>query len=121
MRMARFRQVHSRIIDGERHVWNTERLWTLAADLPVQPIAIDEIPEIDRDCWFGGRPPTIRAVADHCRRIMAADLDLPIILSPDGALMDGGHRIARALMEGVTHLPAVRFETMPPADAIEPA
>jgi hypothetical protein len=121
MPMARFRQRHSRIIDGERHVWNTERLWELAADLPVGQIAVEEIPEIDRDCWFDGRPPTIRAVARHCRRIMDADLTLPIILAPDGALMDGGHRIARALMEGVTHLPAVRFETMPPADVVEPA
>ncbi len=119
--MTKFRHAHSRVVDGERHVWNTERLWALAADLPVRRIAIEEIPEIDRDCWFGDRPPTIRAVAKHCRRIMAADLDLPIILAADGALMDGGHRIARALMAGVTHLPAVRFETMPPADVVEPA
>lgn len=117
--MKRFRHAHSRIIAGQRHVWNVERLWELASELPVRQVAVAGIPEVDRDCWFVERPATIRAVALHCRRILAADLALPIILDADGALMDGGHRIARALMEDVAFLPAVRFEATPPADLVE--
>jgi hypothetical protein len=39
-------------------------------------------------------------VADHARRINAADLSFPIILSANAALIDGGHRIAKAYLLG---------------------
>ena len=42
------------------------------------------------DCWFHGKGPTCREVAEHARRINAADLTYPVILSADGGLMDGG-------------------------------
>jgi hypothetical protein len=117
--MTKFRFTHSRVIDGKRHVWDVERLWTLAAHLPVTEVSLASIAELEQDCWFGSNTPTIRAVADHCRRIMDADITLPIILHTDGALMDGGHRIARALLEGKVSLPAVRFSTPPEPDVIE--
>lgn len=117
--MAKFCFTHSRVIDGKRHVWNVERLWALSAGLPVRRAPVASIRELDQDCWFCGDAPTIRAVAEHCRRIVDADLDRPIILNADGSLMDGGHRVARALLEGVESLPAVRFEAAPEPDAIE--
>src|SRR5688572_6225969 len=95
-----FRSTHSRDFDGKRHVWNVERLWPLAASLPVSQVPLAQIAELDEDSWFCGKSLTIRAVAEHCRRIMAADLDQPIILNADGSLMDGGHRVARAYLEG---------------------
>jgi hypothetical protein len=109
---------HSRVINGQRWVWNVERLWQLSASLPVEQVAVESIVELDQDCWFGKDQPTIRSVADHCRRIINANLDLPIILNADGALMDGGHRVARALIDGRSHLPAVRFATMPEPDRV---
>ena len=115
-----FRSTHSRDFDGNRHVWNVERLWPQAADLPVKQVPLAQIAELDEDSWFCGKPPTIRAVADHCRRIMNADLEQPIILNADGSLMDGGHRVARAYLEGRETLPAVQFPTMPEPDAVEP-
>ena len=39
----------------------------------------------------------------------AADLRRPVILSADGRVMDGMHRIAQALRLGHTHVAAVRF------------
>ena len=65
--------------------------------------------------------PTCRAVAEHARRIEAADLSHPIILASDGALMDGGHRIAKAWLMGMTEVDAVRFEVDPAPDRVEPA
>lgn len=41
--------------------------------------------------------------------IMDADLSYPIILGHDGRVMDGMHRIARALLEGRAEIDAVRF------------
>jgi hypothetical protein len=40
----------------------------------------------------------------------------PVILGPDGRMMDGMHRLARALLEKRTEIAAVRFATLPEPD-----
>ncbi|MCY3555578.1 MAG: chromosome partitioning protein ParB [Gemmatimonadetes bacterium] len=113
-------QTHSTERDGKRYIWYTERLWELAKDLPVYVAEVERFAELDRDCWFGeGRTPTIREVADHCRRINETDTRYPLIINDNGQLMDGGHRLARALLEGRKTVKAVRFEEMPEPDEIE--
>ena len=99
-------------------LWYTERLWELAQGLEPFEIAIEDIPEIDQNCWFPDREPTVRRVAEHCSRILEADLTHPIILNADGSLMDGGHRICKAFLEGRSSVQAVRFESMPQPDKI---
>ena len=110
---------HSRIIDGERHVWLVTRLIEHAHGLPAFDLPVETVTELDEDCWFDTTPPTIRRVIAHCQRILDADLSHPIILHADGSLMDGGHRIAKAILEGRTHVKAVRLETVPPPDWTE--
>ncbi len=83
-------------------------------------VPIATIKEFDEDCWFNGKAPTCREVAEHARRIARADLRYPIIFASDGGLMDGGHRIARAWMEGLDEVDAVRFEVDPKPDWVEP-
>ncbi len=118
--MRRTRQIHSTERNGKRYIWHTERLWKLAKDLPVFDAEVEGFSELDRDCWFGeGRIPTIREIAVHCRRINEADLALPVIVNDDGRLMDGGHRLARALLEGRKTVKTVRFAEMPEPDEIE--
>lgn len=46
----------------------------------------------------------------HAEKTHAADLSIPIILSYRGEIMDGWHRIARAISEQRTTIKAVRFE-----------
>lgn len=112
---------HSRPVEGGRGVWLAERLWTLARDLPVCEVPIASIAEFDQNCWFRpAHPPTCRAVAEHARRINAADLTFPIILAADGGLMDGGHRIAKAWLLGHTTIAAVRFDQTPAPDYVVP-
>jgi hypothetical protein len=111
---------HTRPVPGGRAVYLTERLWKLAEDLPAEPVPIDAIREFDEDCWFGGRPVTCRMVAEHVDRIQKADLRYPVILSADGRLMDGGHRIAKAWLSGSTTIDAVRFRVDPEPDYVEP-
>jgi hypothetical protein len=43
-------------------------------------------------------------------------LSFPIILRHDGRVMDGMHRIARALLEGRVEMDAVRFLSPPAPD-----
>lgn len=91
-------------------------MWALTRELPVREVPIDDIAEFDQDCWFHGRAPTCRQVADHARRIQAADLRFPVILAPDGSLMDGGHRISKAWLTGQSTVRAVRFVVDPLPD-----
>ncbi len=53
----------------------------------------------------------------------AADLRWPVILSGDGRVMDGMHRLAQALRQGRTHIAAVRFAQESPPDhvGVDPA
>lgn len=102
-------------------VWQTERLWHLVRDLPVRMIAVADVAELDQDCWFSSsHAPTCRAVAEHARRMWEADLSYPIILSADGRLMDGGHRLAKAWLLGMTDIQAVQFVSDPEPDYVVP-
>jgi hypothetical protein len=40
------------------------------------------------------------------------------LLTSDGLLVDGGHRIAKALINGQQQIDAVFIEALPPADVI---
>jgi len=114
-------ETHSTIRGGQRFLWYTERLWRLAEKLPPFEISICDVPELDQNCWFDGSEPTLRRVAEHCARINDADLSKPIILNADGSLMDGGHRLCKALLEGRQTILAVRFDVMPTPDEISDA
>jgi hypothetical protein len=110
---------HSILKDDKKYTWLTKRLWTLAKDLTPFEFDISSFQGFDEDCWFGNHhQPTLKAVLDHVNRIQAADLKYPIILSENGLVMDGIHRICRAKLEGRTSLLAVRFEKNPAPDKV---
>jgi hypothetical protein len=104
---------------GDR-AWHIETIWRAALDVPVQEVPIDVIREIDEDCWFDGRPATVRAVVDHARRIENADLTVPVVLAADGQVLDGMHRIAKAVLCGRTSVMAQRLPTDPDPDWLLP-
>lgn len=113
---------HSHTVPAGRGYWLTEKLWAAAADLPARRVSINAIREFEHDCWFGDRhSPTIRNVAEHSRRIRDADLSYPIILSSDGRLFDGGHRLAKAYLTGETEILAVQFAVDPEPDWVDVA
>jgi hypothetical protein len=96
------------------HAWDVDRLVRLARDLPVEQVALADVDEIDSVYWFDEfQRPTVRNVVDHIRLVVEVDPSHPIILGPDGRVMDGMHRIARALLEGRTTIEAVRLPVLP--------
>lgn len=109
---------HTNIRNGKRLLWYTKGLWEKSQYLEAFEVALSSIAELDQNCWFGSREPTLREVAKHARRIQNADSSYPIILNDDGSLMDGGHRICKALLNGDTKIMAVQFEMMPAPDEI---
>lgn len=101
--------------------WDVDRLIELAKDSPVTVVALDTISDVDTDHWFQYGPvsPTVRRIVEHARLIQEVDLSYPIILGADGRVMDGMHRVAKALLEGQATIRAVRFETDPEPDLRE--
>lgn len=108
--------------NGKLYVWDVERLWQHAKDLPVNTVLLSSIANFDDVCWFNSNHtrPTCRAVAAHAKRIYEADLSQPIILSATGIMMDGMHRVAKAWILGMEEIQAVQFLVDPPADQILP-
>lgn len=53
--------------------------------------------------------------------INEADLQFPIILSSNGRVMDGMHRVLKALLNGSQTIEAVQFQTDPEPDFIDVA
>ncbi|MDA8044776.1 MAG: hypothetical protein M0Z30_05995 [Actinomycetota bacterium] len=103
---------------GDFDAWDVDRLIELSRELPVEAVPLDSIGEIDTLYWFDGSAenPTVRKVVEHTALILEADLAYPIILGHDGRVMDGMHRVARALMAGRSHIDAVRFSVPLEAD-----
>ena len=110
-------QTHSNTRDGKRLVWYTETLWSKAAHLSPFEVDVDSFKELDADCWFGPeKAPTLKEVARHCQKINEASFEWPVILNDDGSLMDGGHRLCKALLAGKKTITAVQFSSMPEPD-----
>jgi hypothetical protein len=97
--------------------WDVDRLISLSRDLQPEDVAVETLDEIDSVYWFDEvNLPTVRSVVEHVKLINEVDPAHPIILSAEGRVMDGMHRIARALLEGRSTVVAVRFPQPIPPD-----
>jgi hypothetical protein len=114
------KQYHFRESKEGLLAWDVHRLIDLANDIQPCAVALSEIAEIDEPYWYDAEdpPPTCRNLIEHMRLVEATDLGYPIILSPDGRVMDGMHRVAKALLVGQTSIMAVRLHTMPEPDYV---
>jgi hypothetical protein len=113
-------QYYFRQSDQGLLAWDVRRLVELARDLPVEHVQLADIAELDEAHWYKheGDSPTCRSLLDHMRLIDEVDLSHPIILNRDGRVMDGMHRVCRAVREGKVSVPAVRFVTDPEPDFV---
>lgn len=58
----------------------------------------------------------VDSLAYHYKRTMATDLKYPVLVGPLGNIMDGWHRILKALIEGKTFVKAIRLDSVPEPD-----
>ena len=117
------RQYHFRPGPNGVRAWDVHRQIRLSHGLPVQAVQgvpLGDIAELDKNGWceHADEMPKPRAIIDHVRLMDAADLRRPVILSADGRVMDGMHRIAQALRLGHSHIAAVRFDVDPAPDHV---
>jgi len=86
----------------------------------VQEVALSEIAEIDEPYWYSVEAqPSCRDIAEHARLIEEAELKWPIILSSDHRVMDGMHRVLKALNLGRQTIRAVIFDVDPEPDYVD--
>lgn len=90
-----------------KNTWSVARLIELSRDFPVYEVpimamGIYKIYEVN-----------MREFVMHMKTVLAADLDYPIILDEDGEIMDGRHRLMKAMLEGKETIKVVRFQKNP--------
>lgn len=105
---------HDQVCTLGKHTWNVARLFELARGLTVM-----EIPLAHLNVYYYYEKLTLRNMVMHMKAVNAADMDCPIILDEDGDIMDGRHRVMRAMLEGLPTIKAVRFPENPEPDKIE--
>src|SRR5271169_6704300 len=100
--------------------WNVHRLIEQSRDLVPERVPLSAIRELDEPFWANERvqPLTCREIVEHTRLILDCDLAFPIILSSDGRVMDGMHRVCKALLENCAGIDAVRFVNDPDPDYV---
>ncbi len=104
-------QYHFRSSNEGLLAWDVFRLIELSRECPVVDVQLSNIKELDEEFWYelGGANPTCRNVLEHASLIQSADLSYPIILCHEGRVMDGMHRVCKALLLGHTTVRAVQF------------
>jgi hypothetical protein len=104
----------------KKYFWLVEGLIEKSAELPVFEVDLAELlAKIGNGTWFGkDEKVTIQLILSHIDRALQADLTFPIILSADGKVMDGSHRIMLAYIRGVKTLKAIQFKSDPAPDFI---
>lgn len=99
--------------DSNGDVWSVPRLIEHSRNLEPFDLPLAGI-YIGQTIFAESR--TARAIAEHVKRVNETDLQYPILLDPDGFIMDGWHRVIKALVEGKETIRAVRFEVLPYRD-----
>ena len=117
------KQYHHRKVGDDTYLWDVHRLVRLSRDITPAKVPISAIAEVDEDWWYqeDGAVPTPRSFAEHMILVRDTDLAHPIILCAEGRLMDGMHRVVKALTLGHSHIKAVRFPATPAPDHINVA
>lgn len=112
------KQYHFRQVGEDTYIWDVHSLVALSEKLNVKEILITDIQELNEAYWFPDTHPTTQQMIEHMQLVNAADLSYPIILCAEGRVMDGMHRIAKAILGHQTHILAVQFEHTPKPDFI---
>ena len=93
--------------------WSVPRLFELARELPVMDVPLDHL-----HLFYTYEKITLREMVMHMKAVNDADLSRPIILDEDGELMDGRHRLMKAMLLGEKSIKAVRFDENPSPDKV---
>lgn len=102
---------HERIRQKNDGTWRVQELRQVVANEPVFDVPLAFLPLRDHEFDMGRG---LVSFAQHMKHVLDADLSYPIIFDEFGCILDGRHRIVKALLEGRTTIKGVR---VPPGTA----
>lgn len=91
-----------------RHQWPVPRSIELSKHFTVMHIPLDHL-----NVYKIYDDVSLREMIGHVMAVNNANLTFPIILDEDGEIMDGRHRVMKAIMNNSATIAAVKFETNP--------
>ncbi len=112
------KQYHFRPSKNGFFAWDIDKLIEKSKDFPIISIKLSEIKELDENFWYQDpdSTPTCRSFVEHMKLVNETSLEYPIILSEENRVMDGMHRVAKALLNEGETIKAVKFKKTPEAD-----
>lgn len=117
--MELHQQYHFRKSEKGLLAWDVLKLIRLSKEFAVIQVPLSEISELKETYWFGlGAPPISEDIAQHAKQIYEADTSYPIILCPEGRVMDGMHRVCKAFLNADKTISAVRFTELHEPDHV---
>jgi hypothetical protein len=113
-------QYHFRRTDTGLDAFNVSALIRLSRELPTISVDPRSIAELGVNHWYmePSQQPTPRSMLEHIQLVEECDLSYPIILDSAGRVMDGMHRICRAIRDGHASINAKQFVRDPTPDFI---
>ena len=108
--------------EANYYYWKARTLWKLSETMPVEHVPLESFDwqNDNFECNSLNHPPLWRDIGEQTKQILAADLQYPIVISAEGNIMDGMHRILKCYVFGLPTVKAVRFKENPPPDRIVP-
>ena len=101
----------------EPRQWNLDKLWKLSDNLTVKKIKVSKLwDDRYKEAWcWQHEDETINNLffLHHMRRVLNADLSYPIILSEEGYIFDGVHRLMKAKHLELEYIHYVQFKEDP--------
>lgn len=99
----------------DNKAWSVARLIKLTEDIdPIDvPVAI-----LSRWYWPWEDNFKLDDFISHVKRVQESDLSIPILIAPDGSIVDGMHRICKAVLNGDTTIKAKYISKLPECDEI---
>ena len=94
---------------GQR--WRVKDLYEASKHLSVEWVPVESLAEKP---WKAFEQKSRMDVARHIKLVLGANLDFPILLSSNGRIMDGNHRIVKAYLLGNERIAVKQFKTDPP-------
>lgn len=110
--------------DENLYYWKCSRLWKLSETMEIEHVPLESFDWTAENenfkCNSLSDPPLWRDIGNQAKQILATDLQYPIVISAEGNVMDGMHRVLKSYAFGLPTVKAVRFTKTPPPDMVVP-
>ena len=98
---------------GDGKSWSVARLIKLAEEFPAYEVPVFTFPTW---IWPWEDDQSLDSFINHAHRVQNADLSIPILISPSGAIIDGMHRLCKAILEKKETVKVKYFKELPSPD-----